>query len=334
MPGTPSPYISEAGATSSGLAVEEEPLPLAVAPPAPRRVLVTGAGGFIGRHLLPRLLARGHRLRALSRRPPTSRLRPGLEWRLADVTRSATLRGAADDCDVVLHLAGVFTERDGQTFERVHVHGTRALLAEARRASVARFILVSVLGSASHAPPFFRSKWEAERDVRRSGLEYVILRPSVVHGPGDHFTSALVQLLRALPIFPLLGDGSFKMQPVAVEDLADALCQAVERPDVAGHLYELAGPEGLSFRRIVRMVARALRLRRAILRLPRRLAAPALWLAARRGWPAPITPEQLDMLRSVSVLGSSENPLRSVFRVMPLPFGEALTDYLQMGRTA
>ncbi|MFQ5890148.1 MAG: complex I NDUFA9 subunit family protein [Gemmatimonadota bacterium] len=328
-PGNSPTYPDDSGdELSFGLATAEEPYPYSVTPARPRSVLVTGARGFIGRHLLPRLVSRGHRVRAVSRKPAPPAEIADVEWRRADLTIPPTLRGIADGCDAIVHLVGILSEHGRQTFDRVHVGGTRNLLAEATEARVARFIFVSALGAKPTGSAYFRTKYEAELEVRRARPEYVILRPSVVYGPGDHFTSAVARLLHALPVFPMLGDGSFKLQPVAIEDLTDALCQAVERPDVADRVFELAGPERLSFKKIVRMVARVLRLRRAILPLPPRLATPALWLSSRLGLPAPITPAQLDMLRSGSVLSTSDNPLRSVFQVMPLPFRDALADYL------
>ena len=166
-----------------------------------------------------------------------------------------------------------------------------------------------------------------------SGVEYVILRPTVAYGPWDHFVTSILDLLRRFPMFPMLGDGTFRLQPVAVEDLVDALTQSVERPDVEGGLYEIAGPDRLSFNRIVRTVGEVAGLRRPIVPLPDGIAVPMTRFARRAGFSTPFTPEQLDVLRWGSVLSGDENPLRSVFRVKPLPFRDALEDYLAPGRT-
>lgn len=161
-----------------------------------------------------------------------------------------------------------------------------------------------------------------------SGLEYVIVRPSVVFGPEDHFVTAIIRLLRSLPAFPMLGDGTFRLQPLAVEDMVDALTQSVERPDVEGGLYELAGPDQLSFTRIVRTVGEVAGCRKPVIPLPDQLAGRAVGLARRAGMATPFTPEQLDVLRWGSVLSGAVNPLQTVFRVKPLPFRDALEDYL------
>lgn len=334
MPEGPPPHAlgysidSAVGSYAESVLTEAEVDPLLAGPARPSRVLVTGARGFVGRHAVSRLLSRGHRVRGLSRSPPSPGPSDRLEWWKGDVTDPRTIRGVAEGREAVLHLVGIAQARDATTFHRVHVEGTRNVLEEAARAGVERFVYVSAAGARPGGSPFFRSKHEAEWEVMRSGRRHVIFRPSVVYGPGDHFTTALASLLRRLPVFPVLTVGSLRLQPVAVEDVADALVQAVERPDIEDGVYELVGPEQLKFSKIVRVVARALDLRRPVVQLPRILAGPALWLAGRLGLPLPLSPEQLDMLREASLLSRGDNALRTVFRVEPLPFRDAVVDYL------
>lgn len=324
-----SPYGSSGFGSSAG-AVATEPVedPLLAGPPSPRRILVAGASGFVGRHLVARLVARGHEVRALARSPKPDVRDERVEWRAGDITRPESLRGAAEGREVVFHLVGVSREQGEETFQRVHVEGTRNLLAEARRAGAERFVFVSVTGARGDGSPFFRSKYEAELEVAASGLACVIFRPSIIYGPGDQFTSALALLLRRLPVFPVLAVGSLRLQPVAVEDVADALAQAADRSDLEGKVYELAGPERLKFTRIVRTVSRALDVRRPIVQVPTFLAGPALRLVGWLGLPAPLSPQQLDMLRETSLLTRTDNVLRTEFRVEPLPFRDAVVDYL------
>lgn len=294
----------------------------------PATVLLAGGTGFVGRHLARRLLARGHRVRLLSRHAPSGRVEPGAEWREADLTRPATLEGAARGCDAVVHLVGIADEKGGASFRLVHVEGTRHLLAEAERAGVERFVYLSAVGARGDGGPFFRTKYEAELLVRDAAPGHVIFRPSVIYGPDDHFTSALRSLLRGLPVFPILGVGSLRLQPVSIEDVADALVQAVERPELEWRTFELVGPERLKFAKIVRVVARALRLERPVLHLPPTLARPVLWAVQRLGLPAPLTAQQLEMFREASLLRRGDNPLRTVFHLEPLPFRDAVEDYL------
>jgi NADH dehydrogenase len=307
---------------------EQAPEPLLAGFGEPRTILVAGATGFVGKHIVRRLLGRGHKLRALARRPLTGGWDGDVEWWPADVTDRGSLHGAADGCDAIVDLVGIAWPDRDQGYEDVHVDGTGNLLLEARRAGVHRLVFVSTLGASATSGPYFSTKFKAERQIRDSGIDFVIFRPSIIYGPGDHFTTAIVDLLKRLPVFPILGFSRSRLQPVAIEDIADALVQAVERPDLSGRTFEIAGPERLEFAKIVRIVARALGIRRPVVTLPRTMSTQALWVAARLGFPQPITSDQLAMFRGASVLKRRMNPLRSVFNLEPMAFRVAVRDYL------
>lgn len=315
---------------SERVATQEQPSPLRLESPPGIRVLVTGGEGFLGSHLIPRLLARGHLVRAtfLDDDGPGRRAAPGIDWRRADLCREEDVRGLAEGCEAAVHLAGLFAPSRRQSLARVHGTGTRHLIREAERAGVRRLVYVSVLGARPGGDGYFGTKFDAETAVVSSAVPSVILRPSVIYGPSDRFTSSIVHMLRRLPAFPLPGGGRFRLQPLAVEDMVEALSQCVERDDLEGHEYEVGGPERLAFREIVEAVAAAIGLHRPFVPLPGGMALSAAGLAHRAGFPAPFTPEQLALFTSDSVLGTTPNPLLEVFLLKPLPFRDALADYL------
>lgn len=320
-------------ADGESVATEERPRPLPPGDASACRVLVTGGEGFLGSHLIPRLLSRGHLVRATYHDPegPGRRAAPGVDWRRVDVCVEAETAGLAEECDVAVHLAGLFTATDAMTLARVHGTGTRHLVWEAERAGVERFVHVSVLGARPGDPDYLGTKFDAETAVVSAAIPSVVLRPSIIYGPGDRFTSSIMAILRRMPVFPLPGGGRFRLQPLAVEDMVDALSQCVERDDLDGREFDLAGPEPLTFREIVETVAELSGARRPLLPLP---AAPMLGmirLAHRVGLPAPFSSEQLALFATGSVLSPRENPLPRVFRVKPLPFREALADYMESG---
>lgn len=313
------------------VATEEQPQPARLASTPPIRVLVAGAEGFLGSHLLPRLLSRRHRVRATFRDPdgPGRRTAPGADWRPIDLTRAEQVRGLCADCDVVVHLAGLFKRAGALTLAKVHGTGTRNLIAEAERCGVRRLVYVSVLGARPGNADYFGTKFDAETAIVSSSIPSVILRPSVIYGPGDQFTTTIVRLLRTLPAFPMLGTGSFRLQPLAVEDMVDALSQCVERSDLDGCEFDVAGPDRMTFREIVAAAASVLELQRPIVPLPGGIAITGAQLAHRMRLPAPFTPEQLALFASGGVLSSEDNPLIDVFRLKLLPFRDALEDYLE-----
>jgi len=312
-------------------ATQEQPRPLGLGDASRKRVLVTGGEGFLGSHLIPRLVARGHTVRAtyVDATGPGRRAAPGVDWRPVDLCREEELRAVADACDVVVHLAGRFVPAGGLTLARIHGTGTRHLVAEAERAGVQRLVYVSVLGARPGDAGYFGTKFDAETAVVASPIPSVILRPSVIYGPGDRFTSSILHMLRTLPAFPLPGGGRFRLQPLAVEDMVDALSQCVERQDLDGREFELAGPERLTFREIVTIAAELSGLRRPFVALPSGVALSAAGLAHRVGFPAPFTPEQIALFTTDSVLDTDRNPLLDVFLVKPLPFRDALADYME-----
>lgn len=299
----------------------------------PHVVLVTGASGFVGRHLLPRLASRGHRIRAVARsgRPEEEVGGGNVSWVRADVTRADALAGLARDCDAVVHLAGVRRQEGRASFHRVHVGGTRNVLGEATRAGVDRFVYVSALGAPAGEGAFLESKREAEGAVRASGIPSVVLRPAVVFGPGDHFTSAVVRWLERFPAFLVPSAWNGVVQPVSIEDVVDALCQCVERDDVLGETYSLPGPETLTLAEVARTVARAKGWRRAVFTVPDRLSGLVLSLARRYARWRELPHDEWELLRRAGRLpapAEGGNAFRTVFQIEPMPFRVVLEDYL------
>lgn len=334
--------MSEApGPHTSAATIEDEdgvrpsPLedPLLAGFQRPHVVLVTGASGFVGRHLLRRLASRGHRIRAAARsgRPEEEVGGGNVSWVRADVTERDALTGLARDCDAVVHLAGVRKEEGEATFRRVHVEGTRHVLEEAARMGVSRFVYVSALGSAEGEDAFLASKREAEAAARSSGVPSVVLRPAVIFGPGDHFTSAVVRWLERFPCFLVPEAWNGLVQPVSIEDVVDALCQCVERDDVLDETYSLPGPETLTLVEAARTVADVKGWRRGVFTVPDRLTGLVLGLVRRYASWKGIPDDEWELLRRAGRLPApveGSDAFRRVFQIEPMPFRVVLEDYL------
>lgn len=316
---------------SGGVAVQTAEDPVLIGFDRSRRMLVTGASGFVGTHLVDRLTGRGHRVVAVSRRGrPEDRAAEGekVRWISADVTDPDQVAGLAEGCDAVVHLAGVRDDASGQAFVAVHVDATAHLLAEARRSGAERFVYMSSLGASPTGTPFFRTKYEGEERVRRSGLDWVVLRSSAIFGPGDHFSSVAARWLSVCPVFPVPSTGGASLRPAAVEDVVDALCQAAEGERIPMGTYLLAGPDDLSLEEAVRTVADVMGLRRWIVSVPGPLAGRLFRLAERLGLPTSPVRSGWWLLTRRPELRLRVNHFRSVFQIEPLPFRVALEDYL------
>jgi len=222
-------------------------------------LFVTGAGGFIGRHLLERMDGSGRAVVCLSRQARPEE--PGRRWVQGDLAHPSSFSDALAGCEAVVHLAALTGKARAADYERVNVEGTRALLEACRRAGVKRLLYVSTI--ATHYPekrryPYARSKERGEGLVRSSSLEWTIMRPTIVLGSGSAIWDSLCKLAR-MPLTPVFGGGKVLVQPVAARDVADCILTWVRRGRMRGEEIDVGGPEQLSFRDLLRRMRRTLR---------------------------------------------------------------------------
>ena len=232
-----------------------------------QRLAVTGGTGFVGSHLLRIAREEGHELRALTRgwRPPE----PGLEWVEGALDRKESLIKLCTGADVVVHIAGLINAPDRSAFEAVNVAGTAALIDAARRAGIKRFVHISSL--AAREPDLSNYGWskaKSEKLVAASGLEWTIVRPPAVYGPGDRETFELFKMARrgfvALP-----PRGRFSV--IHVEDLCRLILALIDEPDSVSETYEPDdGMEnGWDHRHFARTLGRIFGKRAATVTMPR-----------------------------------------------------------------
>jgi uncharacterized protein YbjT (DUF2867 family) len=265
-------------------------------------VLVAGGTGFIGSHIVQRLLEKGHRVAVLTRDPGRARLPAGVEARRGDVRGSAdSLLDAVTGVDAVISAVQfpnhpVENPRRGHTYMAIDGEGTERLVAAARSAGVKRFIYLSGAGTRpGQTAPWFLAKLKAEKAVRESGLTYTIFQPSWVYGPEDRSLNKFVTFARMLPVVPVIGSGRTKVQPVHVDDLAEAVSASVDSPRAAGQTYELGGPQTLTMDEIIRTMLAAMGKRRPLLHQPawlmKLVTAPLTLLPA-----PPLSPAAVDFV--------------------------------------
>jgi uncharacterized protein YbjT (DUF2867 family) len=262
-------------------------------------VLVTGGTGFIGPHVVHTLRAREIPVRALVRNPArATRLAAwGAELVGGDVTDPASLLAACAGADTVVHLVAIIKGRP-EDFERVMAEGTRNVVAAAQSAGVRRFVLASALGldeRSKGAVPYFAAKWEMERAVRESGLDYVIFRPSFVFGRDGGVLPTFIRLARFAPVTPVIGSGRRRLQPIWVEDLAEYYSRAIDNPSGTNRTFELGGPDAVSWNEFWERLKRVLGVRRASVHVPVGLMRTQAAVTERLPG-APVTRDQLTML--------------------------------------
>lgn len=222
-------------------------------------ILVTGGTGFVGRALVRNLVESGYPVRTLIRpSTQTPRLPRGVpvEVAVSSLTDERSLRAAMVGVDVLYHLAGVERGSAYASLGDVDIEGTRAVVRAAADARIQRLFFVSHLGAdRASAYPVIKAKGIAEDFIRRSGIDFTILRSAIAFGRGDGFTSGLAALIHALPyIFLVPGDGKTLLQPIWVEDLATCLTWALDDETTRNETYEVGGPEYFSFNQVVETI--------------------------------------------------------------------------------
>ena len=238
-------------------------------------VVVFGGAGFLGRRLVHRLTAEGMTVRVAVRHPDKARV----ELRAigfdrvtvvpADVRDQASVAAAIKGTDAVVNTVSTYVEKGEATFEAVHVQGAETVAREAVAAGVARLVLVSGMGAdADSGSPYIRARGRGEKVVQKTLPEATIVRPGAMFGPGDALFGTLADLVRLLPILPLIGGGRTRLQPVFVEDVAEAIASILTDPGTVGRTYELAGREVYTLHELVRITLRFMGKQRLLIPVP------------------------------------------------------------------
>jgi uncharacterized protein YbjT (DUF2867 family) len=239
-------------------------------------ILVSGGTGFVGSAIVSELLRRGETVAVLGRDAAKIERQFGgrVVARAADVRQPDSLAAAMSGADVVINAVQFPTSpievpRRGWTFEEVDFRGTVNQVNAAKAAATKRFVMVSGVGAAADAKQhWFRFKWQAEQHLINSGLEWTVVRPTWVYGPGDQALNRLLGFTRFLPFMPMFGDGKQAMQPVFIDDVGRVLADAALSPAAANQLFELGGPEVMSMNEVLETALDVMGRRRFILHQP------------------------------------------------------------------
>lgn len=294
-------------------------------------VCVIGGSGFLGRHVVQKLVAAGLRVRVPTRRRERAKsliVLPTVDVLNADVHDAVTLSRLVQGMDAVINLVGILHESRPGDFARVHVELPRRIVDACRERGVERLVHVSALKAAHDAPSaYLRSKAGGEQQVRvghASGIRTTILRPSVIFGREDHFLNLFARLARALPVVPL-GSPQARFQPIHVEDVARAIVASLREPRSFDQAYDLCGPRTYTLQQLVEYVARLQGRPRPILPLNESLSQLQAWVLEK-------LPGRLltrDNLLSMKVDNVCDCPFPEVFGFSPAELDAVVPGYLR-----
>jgi NADH dehydrogenase len=273
-------------------------------------VTIVGGSGFVGRYAVRALAKDGYRIRAACRRPDLAGyLQPmgdvgQIQPVQANLRFPESVRKAVDGANVVINSVGILASGGAQTFKAVHVDGARAVARAAREAGAKRFIHISAIGASPSSPAHYaQTKAAGEAAVLEEFPSAVILRPSIVFGPEDEFFNRFAAMARISPALPLIGGGRTRFQPIFVGDVGEAILHVANGAGASGAIYELGGPEVLTFRELLERTLTYAGRKRGLISMP-------FWLAKLQAlltWPLPnsirpLTVDQVRLLESDNVV--------------------------------
>jgi uncharacterized protein YbjT (DUF2867 family) len=292
------------------------------------RVLATGATGFVGPKVANAIADAGHELRVLERKPGAWR-KAGIRCDAAvqgDVTDGDSLRRAVRSVDAVVHLVAI-RQGSEEEFRRVMIDGTRNLLAAAKEEGVRRFVLMSALGTTEETKdlvPYYNAKWTEEQDVKASGLEHVIFRPSFIFGRDGGILPTFKKLARIAPVTGVIGSGEQRIQPIWIDDVAAYFAAAVDKPEAANRTFELGGPDVVTWNELWRRIRAVLGIRRRpMLHVPTGLMRIPAAVTERLPGNIPLTRDLLTMLETGDNVVTNDDAVRA-FGLSLIPLDEQL----------
>jgi NADH dehydrogenase len=290
-------------------------------------ILVTGGTGFVGGHVVRELRRRDVPVRCLvrDRRKAANLVASGCELVEGDVTDAASLRRATAGTKTVVHLVSIRQGRKEQ-FQRIMVEGTRELIAAAKEAEAGRFVLMSALGVSEGTKdlvPYYNAKWEMEGLTRDSDIPFVIFRPSFIFGREGGILPTFAKLARLAPVTPIIGGGRQRIQPIWAGDVAAYFADATERDDVTGRLFELGGPDAVSWNEFWERLKRVRGIHRPGVHVPVGVMRAGALVTERLPGDIPLTRDLLKMLEGGDNVVSNDDAART-FGLPLVPLDEQL----------
>ena len=301
---------------------------------------VFGGTGFIGAQIVRELARQDYTVKIATRVPERAYfLRPcGVVGQIVplycDYSDRKSIEDAVSGSDVVVNCIGLLVEKKKGAFEKVHVDIPKTIAKACAKLGVKRFVHISSLGVYSRSQ-YGKTKLDGEKAVLKEYPKATILRPSVVFGPQDEFFNMFAEMARYVPILPLIGGGKTKFQPVYVGDIADAVMSAITIQDVredspCGKIYELGGPEVVTFRDIYEILFKYTGRRRALMSLPWGLAKLQSRFMAILPNP-PLTPDQVESLKDDNIVTAEALTIENL-GIEPTGMAQILPGYLERFR--
>lgn len=293
------------------------------------KILLIGHTGYVGSVVLQKLSNSAHKIFCISRRFNNVPVYPNVQYFKGDVLMPETYLNILKNCEAVIYLPGILREfhQKGITFEGVHFYGVKNLIDASKLFNIKKFILMSANGVDENASTsYLRTKFKAEEYLKASNLEWTIFKPSVIFGYENqkkmNFINVIVDLSKFPVFFPVIGNGNYRFQPVALDNLADAIIMSIENPQSANKTYFACGKKIYSYNEIVDIVLNVINKKRIKLHIPVWLMNFLARFFEKYEW-FPVSRDQIKMLLEENVCKGGNNIFED-FQIQPIDFVEEM----------
>lgn len=296
------------------------------------KILLTGATGYIGNSLISYLLMNNIEIRALIRPNSVSKIKKEVQQQIeivtGDVTEKSSLTGKLKGIDSIIYLPGLIREfpKKGITFRAIHFDGVMNLVDEAIRSDVKRFILISANGVRFDASTaYHKTKYNGEEYLKHSGLEWTILRPSVIFGDEgkgyQNFISVLIDLINMFPYFvPVIGTGKYRFQPIHIHNLFEVIIKCLRGQEAIGKVFHVCGKEMFSYNELIDQISSFVGKKKIRIQLPVGLMKFISRMLESYRW-FPVTNAQIKMMLEENVCSDGVDIFKE-FNIKPILFSE------------
>ena len=294
---------------------------------------ILGGGGFIGRYLVRNLTKKNYRCiistrKAFQKGYLKTQATPGaielVDW---NPNNFSELKEAIKNSDIVINLIGILYETRKQKFYNIHSNIPEAVAKICSESDVKKFIHVSAIGASENSKSLYqKSKYLGEVKALNNFNNTIIIRPSVVCGTEDNFTN-LFSKLSILPVIPVVGI-NYKFQPILVNDVADAIVQAIETKDNLRKIYEIGGPKVISFGDMVKSILKTINKKRFVVPMPMAIAKIQSTITDLLPIPPILTKDQCEILSEADNVVSSNNLTLKDLDINPTDVEEEMKKWL------
>jgi len=291
------------------------------------RVFVAGATGFVGSHIVKKLVSHGHSVIALAHKRADEVLKgAAVEKMEGSILDLNSLRFATKGAEAIVNAVGIIKEVKGKTFDAIHRQGVENLITVAKENGIKRFIQVSALGTGTGIDTaYFRTKEAGEKALSASGLDWTIFRPAMIIGRGDGFSTEMLSLMKKGPFIPVIGKGDYKLQMVYIEDVAEFVAKALQMPETIGQTYCLGGPDIMTMNEVLDFLASWKGIKKPKIHVPLFVMRPVSAVMKAILPNPPVTPDQLTMLLNFRTCDPAV--ASRVFGITFKPWAEAIKEY-------